>query len=65
MEKIKQKFNNDEFAEIVIDDKDDIDYKPGLKKLLSNFLIKDNQIMCKLKEHIMNIDIFYKIAGYQ
>ena len=26
MEKIKQKFNNDEFAEIVIDDKDDIDY---------------------------------------
>ena len=64
MEKIKQKFSNEEYKDIIIKNSDDINFKPGITKLLKNFLIKDEKIMCKLEEQIINIDIYNKMAAY-
>lgn len=64
MEKVKQKFNQEEFQEIKIDNLDDFNHKPGVLKLVNDFLKSHNKALCNLEQQIKNIDIYNKMAGY-
>lgn len=49
---------------VKIDDKLDIEYKPGLYRQVSAFLNSDETHLCSLDEHVENLSIYDNIAGY-
>ena len=50
--------------QVDLDDKLDIDFKPGLYKQVQGFLNRSTKSMCSLQEHIELFTTYEKIAGY-
>ena len=48
-----------------IDNKIDLDYKPGLYKQTEKFLDQDYKLFCSLSQQVENIKIYYRMAGYE
>ena len=50
--------------EIDLDNKDDINFKPGLFKQVNAFINNDFNKLCSIKEQISNIHFYNKISNY-
>lgn len=50
---------------IEIDNRFDIEYKPGLYNQTKTFLNKEDEMLCSIEDQLSNIDVFNKIAGYE
>ena len=50
--------------EIDLDNKDDINFKPGLFKQVNAFINNDFNNLCSIKEQISNIHFYNKISNY-
>jgi predicted dehydrogenase len=51
--------------QVDLDDKLDLDFKPGLYKQVQGFLTKSTNGMCSLQEHIELFPTYEQIAGYK
>ena len=65
MEKLQTiKLNNIEIKNIILKDKFDKKFKPGLYYQTISFLKKKNDLLCPLSEQVKNIKLYSKMAGY-
>jgi predicted dehydrogenase len=65
MEKLQAiNLNNIVIKNIILKDKFDKKFKPGLYHQTINFLKKKNHLLCTLSEQVKNIKIYSKMAGY-
>jgi len=66
MEKLQiQRIGSVAIEEVDIDLHYDNEFKPGLYKQTEAFLNNDTIKLCSISEHLLNMDIYYRMAGYE
>lgn len=65
LEKLQiQKLGSVAVSFVEIDDRLDVDYKPGLYKQVEAFLTGDESSLCDILSHSQNAEAYIKMAGY-
>ncbi len=65
MEKLQiQKLGSVAMEFLEIDDKLDLEFKPGLYKQVEAFINSENVGLCSLEEHSKSSSIYNRMAGY-
>lgn len=60
-----QNINSLDIKQQITDNNLDLNFKPGLYKMINNFLQENDETLCNIEEHLLNYEFYMQMGGYQ